>query len=148
MGRVSCQSLAWAIDGPISAFQVVCASGAQCSWLQFSLRRPRSTLPMSAASAESATSDWTETATTDRRGEFALISVPIGDYVLTVSQPGFEMKSQIVTVTSGFSPVAHVQLAKGSTLETITVTAALDTALPVTSTPTTVVSRQDIERTP
>jgi hypothetical protein len=97
---------------------------------------------------KSATSDWTETATTDHRGEFALISVPIGDYVLTVSQPGFDTKSQIVTVTSGFSPVAHVQLAKGLTLETVTVTAAMDTALPVTSTPTTVVSREDIERTP
>ncbi len=97
---------------------------------------------------KSATSEWAETAPTDRRGEFAFISVPIGDYVLTVSQPGFETKSQIVTVTSGFSPVAHVLLAKGPTLDTVTVTAALDTALPVTSTPTTVVSREDIERTP
>jgi len=97
---------------------------------------------------KSATSEWTETATTDRGGEFAYISVPIGDYVLTVSQPGFETKSQIVTVTSGFSPVAHVQLAKGATLETVVVTSALDTALPVTSTPTTVVSREDIERSP
>ena len=97
---------------------------------------------------KSATSEWVETATTDPRGEFAFISVPIGDYVLTVSQPDFETKSQIVTVTSGFSPVAHVQLAKGPTLETVTVTAALDTALPVTSTPTTVVSREDIERSP
>ena len=46
---------------------------------------------------KSATSEWAETATTDRRGEFAFISVPIGDYVLTVSQPGFETRSQIVS---------------------------------------------------
>ena len=97
---------------------------------------------------KSATSEWSQTATTDRRGEFAFISVPIGDYVLTVSQPDFETRSQIVTVTSGFSPVAHVQLAKGPALPTVTVTAATDTALPVTATPTTVVSREDIERTP
>ena len=97
---------------------------------------------------KSATSEWSETATTNHTGEFAFISVPIGDYVLTVSQPGFETKSQIVTVTSGFSPVAHVQLAKGSTLEAVTVTAAMDTALPVMATPTTVISREDIERTP
>ena len=97
---------------------------------------------------KSATSEWTETATTDRRGEFVFLSVPIGDYVLTVSRPGFETKSQLVSVTSRFSPVAHVQLEKGPALETVTVTAALDTALPVTSTPTTVVSREDIERSP
>ena len=97
---------------------------------------------------KSATSEWSQTATTDSRGEFAFISVPIGDYVLTVSQPDFETRSQIVTVTSGFSPVAHVQLAKGPSLPAVTVTAAMDTAVPVTATPTTVVSREDIERTP
>ena len=41
-----------------------------------------------------------------------------------------------------------MQLAKGPALPTVTVTAAMDTALPVTATPTTVVSREDIERTP
>ena len=97
---------------------------------------------------KSATSEWSQTATTDSGGEFAFISVPIGDYVLTVSQPDFETRSQIVTVTSGFSPVAHVQLAKGPSLPAVTVTAAMDTAVPVTATPTTVVSREDIERTP
>ncbi len=35
-----------------------------------------------------------------------------------------------------------------STLPTVTVTAATDTALPVTATPTTVIGREDIERTP
>ena len=118
------------------------ASAASCT-IRIICRSPQAQVAL-----KSATSEWTETATTDRRGEFAFISVPIGDYVLTVSQPGFETKSQIVTVTSGFSPVAHVLLAKGPTLETVTVTAAVDTALPVTTTPTTVVSREDIERTP
>ncbi len=97
---------------------------------------------------KSATSEWSQTATTDSRGEFAFISVPIGDYVLTVRQPDFETRSQIVIVTSGFSPVAHVQLAKGASLPAVTVTATTDTAVPVTATPTTVVSREDIERTP
>ncbi len=98
---------------------------------------------------KSATSEWSQTATTDARGEFGFISVPIGDYVLTVSQPDFQTKAQIVSVTSGFSPVAHVQLAKASSaLPTVTVTAAMDTVLPVTATPTTVISREDIARTP
>jgi hypothetical protein len=51
MGRVSCQLPAWATDGPVSAFRAHCASGARCFYLQFSLRRPRFTLPMSVASA-------------------------------------------------------------------------------------------------
>ncbi len=97
---------------------------------------------------KSATSDWSQTATTDSRGEFAFISVPIGDYDLTVRQADFETKSQIVTVTAGFSPVAHVQLAPGPSLPAVTVTAPVDTAVPVTATPTTVVSREDIVRTP
>jgi outer membrane cobalamin receptor len=97
---------------------------------------------------KSATSEWSQIAATDSRGEFAFLSVPIGDYVLTVGQPDFETRSQIVTVTSGFSPVAHVQLAKGASLPDLTVTASVDTAVPVTAAPTTVVSREDIERTP
>lgn len=98
----------------------------------------------------SATSEWVQTAITDPRGEFGFMTVPLGDYVLTVSHADYAPGSQIVAVTSNSSPVAHVQLAKGSTsLEAITVTAAADdTVVAITATPTTVVSREDIERTP
>lgn len=107
-------------------------------------------LPIAQAQVKlkSTTSEWLQTATTDSRGEFAFMTVPLGDYVLTVSQSDFATTSQIVTVTSGSSPIAHVQLAKGPALPAITVTAAVDTAVPNTATPTTIVSRQDIERTP
>jgi TonB dependent receptor/Carboxypeptidase regulatory-like domain/TonB-dependent Receptor Plug Domain len=97
---------------------------------------------------KAAASEWMQTTTTDTRGEFALMTVPIGDYVLTVTQADFVTTSQVVTVTSGSSPIAHVQLAKGPALAAITVTAAVDTAVPNTATPTTAVSREDIERTP
>jgi len=97
---------------------------------------------------KAAASEWAQTATTDERGEFAFMTVPIGDYVLTVTQADFVTTSQVVTVTSGASPVAHIQLAKGPALAPITVTASVDTAVPNTATPTTVVSREDIERTP
>ncbi len=166
LGRVSCQLPAGAFDGLVCASWRYCASRALCFYLRFSLRptavyaadvgsvrgvvHDAKHLPIAQAQVmlKSATSEWSQTATTDSRGEFAFISVPIGDYVLTVSQPDFETRSQIVTVTSGFSPVAHVQLAKGPSLPAVTVTAAMDTAVPVTATPTTVVSREDIERTP
>jgi TonB dependent receptor/Carboxypeptidase regulatory-like domain/TonB-dependent Receptor Plug Domain len=107
-------------------------------------------LPVAQASVElkSATSEWRQTTTSDANGEFSFMTVPLGDYVLTVMQADYSAKAQNVTVTSGSSPVAHVQLNPGPALETVTVTATAETAVPVTATPTTVVSRQDIERTP
>ena len=105
--------------------------------------------PIAAAQVtlKAAASDWMQTAATDSRGEFTFLTVPLGDYILTVTQVDFATTSQAVTVTSGATPVAHIQLAKGSALS-ITVTAAADTAVPETATPTTLVSRRDIERTP
>jgi TonB-dependent receptor-like protein/carboxypeptidase family protein len=97
---------------------------------------------------KAAASEWQRSTTTDSRGEFTFITVPLGDYVMTVSEPQFATISQVATVTSGSSPVAHLQLIKGPALATITVTAAVDTAVPNTATPTTVVSREDIARTP
>ena len=107
-------------------------------------------LPVAQAAVElkSATSEWRQTTTSDANGEFAFMTVPLGDYVLTVTQADYSSRAQAVTVTSGSSPVAHVQLSPGPALETVTVTATAETAVPVTATPTTVVSRQDIERTP
>jgi outer membrane cobalamin receptor len=97
---------------------------------------------------KSATSDWVQYSKTDSRGEFAFMTVPLGDYVVTVSQFDYVPAAQAVTVTSGSTPIAHVQLAKGPPLAAIIVTAATETLVPNTPTPTTVVSRQDIERTP
>jgi outer membrane receptor for ferrienterochelin and colicin len=97
---------------------------------------------------KSTTSDWVEYTKTDARGEFAFMTVPLGDYVVTVSQSEYVPAAQAVTVASGTSPVAHLQLAKGPPLAAIIVTSAAETAIPNTPTPTTVVNRKDIERTP
>jgi outer membrane cobalamin receptor len=97
---------------------------------------------------KSATSDWTQSAVTDSRGEFSFMTVPLGDYILNVGGTDFSPTAQAVSVASGSSPVAHVQLAKGPDLDTLTVTAAPETTVLNTATPTTVVNRQDIERAP
>jgi hypothetical protein len=97
---------------------------------------------------KSATSELAQSSVTDARGEFSFMTVPLGDYVLTVSDPAFTSVAQAVSVASGSSPVAHVQLSKGPQLDTLTVTAAAETTLLNTATPTTVVNRQDIERAP
>ncbi len=97
---------------------------------------------------KSATSEWVQTTTTGVRGEFSFMTVPLGDYVVTVSQTDFATAAQVVTVASGASPIAHIQLVKGPALDAITVTADADTVVANTATPTTTVNRQDIERTP
>jgi TonB dependent receptor/Carboxypeptidase regulatory-like domain/TonB-dependent Receptor Plug Domain len=97
---------------------------------------------------KSATSAWSQSSVTDAHGEFSFMTVPLGDYVLSVSNPGFVSTAQAVSVASGSSPVAHVQLAKGPELDTLTVTASPETTVLTTATPTTVVNRLDIERAP
>ena len=97
---------------------------------------------------KSATSDWSQSTETDQQGEFAFGTVPLGDYVLSIAHADFAAVAQAVTVSSGFSPMAHIHLATGPTLETVTVTGAAETATAISVTPTTLVNRQDIERTP
>ncbi|HEX3838145.1 MAG TPA: TonB-dependent receptor [Steroidobacteraceae bacterium] len=96
---------------------------------------------------KAATSDLSRTVKSDAAGEFAFPGVPLGDYLLNVSQSGFESAALPVTVMAGAAPSTHVQLTAGDALETVTVTAS---ALPnaVTFTPSTLVDRQDIQQTP
>src|SRR5580693_8235935 len=57
-------------------------------------------LPIAQASVQlkSATSTWQETTTSDTQGDFAFMTVPLGDYVLTVTRDDFATTSQAVTV--------------------------------------------------
>ena len=106
-------------------------------------------LPEVQVKLKSATSEWVESARTDAHGEFSFMTVPLGDYVLSFSAADFAPAAQAVTVTSGSSPVAHVQLVKGPpAMDTLTVTAAVETVVVNTATPTTVVNREDIARAP
>lgn len=98
---------------------------------------------------KSKTSEWTQTATTSKQGEFSFLTVPLGDYVLSVGKADFTSVAQAVTVSSGSSPTAHIHLAAGgTTAATVTISAQADTTVLNTATPTTLVDREDIERTP
>jgi outer membrane receptor for ferrienterochelin and colicin len=96
----------------------------------------------------SSTSDWVQVTKSDSQGSFVFSTVPLGNYVLTVSQGDFAPSAQAVTVTSGSTPVAHIQLVASTTLSTITVTASAETTTINSATPTTLVNREDIERSP
>jgi outer membrane cobalamin receptor len=106
--------------------------------------------PIAAASVvlKSSTSAWSQTTQTDQEGGFSFSAVPIGDYVVTVSQSGFESSEQTVTVTSGTAPVLHFQLKVASLNQTTVVSAQAETASVQSVTPTTLVSRNDIAQTP
>jgi hypothetical protein len=93
-------------------------------------------------------SEWSKSANTDANGNFEFNAVPIGEYSVTVANPGFVQAAQEVRVTSGTEPVVHLLLRVAVANETVNVSAP-PVAAPIDSaTPTTMVSRTDIQRTP
>jgi hypothetical protein len=97
---------------------------------------------------KSKSSEWARSVTTNATGEFQFNAVPLGDYSVSVASEGFAQTAQDVTVISGTVPVVHFQLQVASASEKVTVTAAPAVVATDSFTPTTLVSRVDIERTP
>ncbi len=93
-------------------------------------------------------SDWAKSVTTDANGNFQFNAVPLGDYAVSVASRGFVQTSRDVTVISGSVPVVHFQLQVASANEKILVSGAPAVVATDSFTPTTLVSRLDIERTP
>ncbi len=93
-------------------------------------------------------SDWAKSVTTDATGEFQFNAVPLGEYSVSVASQGFAQISQDVTVISGSVPVVHFQLQVAVTNEKVSVSASPAVVATDSFTPTTLVSRLDIERTP
>jgi TonB dependent receptor/Carboxypeptidase regulatory-like domain/TonB-dependent Receptor Plug Domain len=96
----------------------------------------------------SKSSAWAKSVTTDAGGEFQFNAIVLGEYSISVAGQGFEQVSQDVMVTSGSVPVVHFQLQVAGAKENVTVSAAAEVVATDSFTPTTVVSRLDIERTP
>jgi hypothetical protein len=97
---------------------------------------------------KSQSSDWAKSASTDANGEFAFNAVPLGDYSISVANPGFAQVMQNLVVNSGTEPVAHFQLSLAGAKETLNVSGVPDVAPTDSATPITLVNRQEIERTP
>ena len=93
-------------------------------------------------------SDWSSTVNSDPGGNFVFNAVPLGEYVVTVAGVGFEQSRQDVMVISGSQPVLHFALSVAGTKETVDVTSTVEAAPTDTATPTTVVDRQELARTP
>lgn len=81
----------------------------------------------------------------DAAGAFEMSSLPVGEYRLTVTAPGFTPQQQVVMVRSGSAPVLHFELAPAGPHETVQVTseaAPLETTSPTTQ---TTIARRQIE---
>ena len=92
------------------------------------------------------TSDYSQTTLTDAAGEFHFDAVPLGEYVVDISDATFVADEQSVTVFSGASPILHMELKLPSQNQTVTVSA--DSAQSGTSTSTSLVDRLQIQETP
>jgi hypothetical protein len=107
--------------------------------------------PIAGASVviKAAESSFTLTAKTGPDGEFDLQQVPLGVYTLNVSAPGFAANEQPLTIASGTNPVVHIPLSVASAAQTVVVH-GLESLVSASDsvTPTTLITRADIEQTP
>ena len=93
-------------------------------------------------------SGFSTTANTNENGEFLLQAVPIGEYSVTAVAPGFSQTEQSVEVQSATEPVVHLGLSVIGDTQTVNVSAAPAIIPTDSATPTTTISREDVERTP
>src|SRR5271154_4106197 len=95
-----------------------------------------------------ASSAFIQTTLTDPNGSFTLPSIPLGNYILTISQSGFATAQQSLTLASDTAPILHIELQLSTVHQDVTVTTDTTSANVNTVTPTTLISRQDIAQTP
>ena len=105
-------------------------------------------LPGAMVMLRAKSADRSKNSYTDANGEFQFNAVPAGEYTIAVAAQGFVQTEQSVVVNSGSEPVAHFQLKLSARNETVNVSATPDLAPTDSATPTTLVNRVDVARTP
>jgi len=93
-------------------------------------------------------SDYAQHQKTNDNGEFEFSAVPLGEYTVTVTVASFQPLQQNLIVESGSSPVLHFQLELAGVTEITEVSGEPIEASTASVTPTTLLSRQDIQDTP
>jgi outer membrane receptor protein involved in Fe transport len=107
--------------------------------------RPVQGAPVTLHAAHSA---WMKSVTSDDSGEFHFDTVPLGEYTVTVELAGFAPQEQQLVLSSGRDARLHFSLAVARAKETVEVSGAPATMNPESSTPSSLVSRQQIAETP
>jgi hypothetical protein len=93
-------------------------------------------------------SDYSQTTTSNSDGDFHFDSVPVGNYIVTVSKQGFSTQEQKLTVLSGTAPVLHVELQLATQTQSVMVTSDALPAQTESVTPTTLTTQLQISQTP
>ena len=93
-------------------------------------------------------SAFTRGASTNQDGEFSLLSIPLGEYSITIAAPGFATEQQQITVRAATSEILHFQLEVATVRQTTEVRAQAEVTTPDSATPATLISREEIARTP
>ena len=99
-----------------------------------------------AINIHSADSSFELTAKTAPDGSFDLPQLPLGTYRIHVEAKGFAAQEEVVTVLAGTHPIVHFALTVASVNSQVTVNGTEEQVDSVT--PTTLVSRADIDQTP
>jgi hypothetical protein len=90
----------------------------------------------------------TFSATSNRDGAFEIAAVPLGDYIVTISDAGFADFQQTVTVNSQSTIEIHFQLTLATVSQSVTVQGTGNATNIDSVTPETQIDRIDIARTP
>lgn len=105
-------------------------------------------VPNADVTLRSASSEFKQTGKTNPEGEFEFSAVPTGEYRVSVTRDGFAPLEQDIVVSSGNSFVLHFQLRLATAAESVQVTERPLTVNPEAFTPSTLISRHDVDRTP
>lgn len=93
-------------------------------------------------------SDWTQVAKTSDVGEFEFGRVPLGEYRVEVSAPGFAPQEKPLSVVSGSAPILHFELAVATVEQKVNVSASSLEVAMESARPQTTVSKAQIAQTP
>lgn len=93
-------------------------------------------------------SDWHAETQSNELGEYRFPAVPIGEYSITVTAPGFATLTRNVTVQSNTMPIVHFPLAPETVKQSVTVSAAAQEVDPQSSTTENLVSHAQISESP
>jgi len=105
-------------------------------------------IPGADATITASGSSWTQSAKTNGDGEAVFPAVPLGQYVVSVSSPGFDTAERTVTVASNAVTPVAIPLKVAGLAQSVVVAAEAQTINPESSRTETLVQRADILREP
>ncbi len=93
-------------------------------------------------------SDFRRATQTNPAGEFSFRAIPVGEYLVKVESSGFSQIERPITVLSESAPILHFQLEIAPVSQQVDVLTAPDQLGSDTPTPTTLISREQVAKTP